>query len=797
MNMKKIRYRLLCAGVGILLAVLWSCASDDEALQQPTDGQTPATVTRADLVSCTVTKLEAGQLETRLPELVEDVSTVQSLTITGEFSKVDAQYLKENVKNLVVLDLSDVTQLKKLTNYYDETQSKYVDGMVSTDELEWSTFSELPIEEIYLPASIIKTIAGSAFYNCKSLRTISIPSSVTTISDYVFKGCSSLQSVSLPSGLTKIDQAAFEDCTSLKSVTIPSSVTTLVQGAFSGCSSLEKVTLPRLITEIGSRTFYYCSSLTEIELPEAITSIRGEAFEGCTSLKSINMPSSLTLIESEALKDCGFEEITIPQQVTSLGYNVLGENKQLKSLSLLANITQIPSQFCEGCTALTQVILSSTIKSVARAAFNESGLTDFTPFVNLDYSEGDTQFAYCNFESVDLSHINEIRNSMFKGCAKLKEAKLSDQLTKIDDSAFRETALESIEFPNTLKSIGYEAFYGTNLSEIVIPESVTKIGGSAFERTLIATLTVPASVTDVTSSFVNYCPNLIGLFWKSPVEVKNMSQDAKNHTFLYLYTDENGNVPSYESHWDGKVIVDGVAENIVLQPGQDSYTCPQAFTAKKISYSTSFNDFRLHTGYGTSGGWKTIVLPFSPTKISHEEAGVLAPFGSELDDYKPFWLRDLTVDGFVNVTTFEADHPYIISMPYNPDIYLDEYNIYGTVTFEAENVEIKESEMGVKKAGIEGPDFLFYPSYTRMARAGNIYALNWDKDVTGYNRGSVFARSLQEIYPFEGYVMSSSLRSVISLDGTRAVTRGASSTRAGVPGDSRLKQRGVPKVDDM
>jgi hypothetical protein len=422
------------------------------------------------------------------------------------------------------------------------------------------------------------------------------------------------------------------------------------------------------------------------------------------------------------------------------------------------------------------VTLSDSIQSVGSSAFYNTALTDFTPFENLNYETGTNQFEKCLFESVDLSHIDKIPASMFYNCTNLTDVKLSDSLTSIGSQAFGRTAITFIELPESLKEIGSSAFHDTHIGIFTVPESVTSVG----------------------EGFLSYCQNLVGVIWKSSVEVPRITYDSQWHTFLYLTTNSEGVAPAYNDCWKGGVIVDGVGDSIVLKSGNNPYACPQAFKAKKIYYSMDFNANWDYTGYGTSKGWRTIALPFSPTKITHPDAGLLAPFGSEIEeDFKPFWLRDLTADGFVNVTKMEVNHPYIISMPYNPSIYLDEYNIRGTVTFEAENVEIQASEIGDNFEGVEGPGYTFYPIYRNQKKAGNIYALNTSNSVSGYNTGSVFARSLQEIYPFEGYVMSSSLRSVISLDGTRAATRGASSTRAGVPGDPRLKQRGVPRVDDM
>ena len=73
----------------------------------------------------------------------------------------------------------------------------------------------------------VTSIGVSAFYNCTSLTSVTIPGSVISIRDYVFKDCTSLTSVTIPSSVTSIGVYAFGYCTSLTSVTIPDSVTSI------------------------------------------------------------------------------------------------------------------------------------------------------------------------------------------------------------------------------------------------------------------------------------------------------------------------------------------------------------------------------------------------------------------------------------------------------------------------------------------------------------------------------------------------------------------------------------------
>ena len=84
----------------------------------------------------------------------------------------------------------------------------------------------------------VTTIAASAFSNCSSLTSISIPNSVTTIGSEAFSGCTSLESITIPNSITSLSNNVFTNCTSLNEVTLPASITSIGENAFAGCTKL-------------------------------------------------------------------------------------------------------------------------------------------------------------------------------------------------------------------------------------------------------------------------------------------------------------------------------------------------------------------------------------------------------------------------------------------------------------------------------------------------------------------------------------------------------------------------------
>ena len=104
--------------------------------------------------------------------------------------------------------------------------------------------------------------------------------------------------------VTGIKMQAFIECTSLKSVSMPESMTWIGDSAFAGCTGLEQVEFSPNLTTIGPNSFYSCSDLTSVVVPDKVTSIESLAFFGCLKLESITIPASVTTLDSSFVFGC-------------------------------------------------------------------------------------------------------------------------------------------------------------------------------------------------------------------------------------------------------------------------------------------------------------------------------------------------------------------------------------------------------------------------------------------------------------------------------------------------------------
>lgn len=97
-------------------------------------------------------------------------------------------------------------------------------------------------------------IGESAFACNNSLRSVSIPESVSMIEIEAFAG-SVVESVTLSGGLLIIDEYAFAQCHNLRDLTLPDGLYAIGRGAFVECCELTSITIPSSVRYIGDEAF--------------------------------------------------------------------------------------------------------------------------------------------------------------------------------------------------------------------------------------------------------------------------------------------------------------------------------------------------------------------------------------------------------------------------------------------------------------------------------------------------------------------------------------------------------------
>lgn len=173
--------------------------------------------------------------------------------------------------------------------------------------------------------------------------------------------------VDIPEGTTKLGDYAFYNYKTLESITIPTTLTYLGNGCFNNCSALERVNvkdLNQLFTGIqlyayNSTPFYSKADLylnntlvTEITIPSNITQ---GVLRGCTSIQTLNFESGITAIPREvAVELSNLRTVNIPSSVTTINTGAFSNCQNLQSITIPENVSTMGVRAFENCFKMTE-----------------------------------------------------------------------------------------------------------------------------------------------------------------------------------------------------------------------------------------------------------------------------------------------------------------------------------------------------------------------------------------------------------------------------------------------------------
>jgi len=192
------------------------------------------------------------------------------------------------------------------------------------------------VTDVLIPNTVIE-IGRSAFNNCDSLKSVTLPSGLQYIRQKAFFE-SGLTEITIPMGVTHIEEKAFEDCTELVSVSLPQSLVYIGVRAFTGSSKLIDITLLADAVQVGENafggTYWYerqpdgliilgnvvVSYKGEIQdstlvIPEGVVSIAGRILYyssyGDVNITSVVFPASVTIIHNDAFNGWDLDDMTV------------------------------------------------------------------------------------------------------------------------------------------------------------------------------------------------------------------------------------------------------------------------------------------------------------------------------------------------------------------------------------------------------------------------------------------------------------------------------------------------------
>lgn len=337
-----------------------------------------------------------------------------------------------------------------------------------------------------IPSSVLH-IGDYAFHYCLGLTSIGLPSGLKSVGVSAFQYCKSLKSIDFPDVTAEIGAWAFAGCSSLKSADLPSALTKIEQYLFYYCPSLSSVQLPRNIIAIGDSAFYFCSSLKTVTLPSRLTSLGANAFNACPLLEEVIFLSKNVVISSSAINKSAslfgyagstaetfatkngrpFEAFAGETTADGLSWSISPNGDlvisgsgamanyeagtapwylsraDIVSVTVEKGVAGIGSYAFYGCSAMTDIWLSSTVTSI-----------------------GSHTFAGCSsLESIELpKNLATVGADVFDGCTSLSDVYFLSANTAIAQSA--DTVYQGAKLYGYAESTAkeYAAAYGRDFA---------------------------------------------------------------------------------------------------------------------------------------------------------------------------------------------------------------------------------------------------------------------------------------------------------------------------------------------
>ena len=375
--------------------------------------------------------------------------------------------------------------------------------------------------------TVTSQIDSYPYYSTRPTGDIIIPDNVefnnviypvTAIGTDAFGFCSDITSVTVPSSVTIIGACAFSNCYNIESITLLGAVTTIGHEAFISCNRLSSFTIPNTVSNIGYDAFMACYDLASIFIPASVTSIGYGIFSSCHNLTSITVDENNPVYDSRG--NCNAIIETSDNELISGCQNTIIPN----------SVTAISNNAFEGLVNLTTITIPTSVVSIGRYAFYNSGLTSIDIPGSVSVIEQATFLNCYSLASISFSSsLTTIKKYAFQGCSSLTSLTIPDNITSIEESAFGECGgLTSIVVsegnPNydsrnncnaIIESSSNTLIAGSN--NTVIPPDVTTLGKKTFFGCNFTSFTIPASVSFIDDYALFACYNLNELYVQAEV----------------------------------------------------------------------------------------------------------------------------------------------------------------------------------------------------------------------------------------------------------------------------------------
>lgn len=363
-----------------------------------------------------------------------------------------------------------------------------------------------------LPDSV-RVVDAHAFRDCKRMYSLQMGKNVEFIGTSAFEGCSILARVDFSQNhsLVAIESNAFA-ATNLGypgrdnglpiQFAFPDTLMRVGQSAFSGSYYSRYYAQRNGVVYVGG----WVVECTNTEI-ENVTILPSVADTSVSADQDGNYPSTTTVgIADYAFFNCQMmANITIPDTIRTIGRAAFMLCTMITELKIPEKVTEISDYTFYYCVSLRNIEFPEGLTSIGQSAFYSAMSLSEVTIPKGVTTIGDYAFFTCgqlqtlNFETGDNGE---------------------SAVTYIGVSAFNQSALSSIEIPDSVLVIGDYAFFDNEWANtITIGKSVQSIGAYAFSVcSAVEELVIPDSVVSIGDCAFVYCEGLKSLVLGSGLE---------------------------------------------------------------------------------------------------------------------------------------------------------------------------------------------------------------------------------------------------------------------------------------
>ena len=357
-----------------------------------------------------------------------------------------------------------------------------------------------------IPSSV-RSMGSEMFYRSNNLDTIvwNAVNSLDFITPLSAPSCKNVSTLVFGEGVEHIPAYLCSNISSsLRSLTVPSTVTSVGQDAFAGCGNLSvyknysQLKLPEnlikdspTLTELvcpSEDLFVYASSTDAVYssstmlktliihtgrsgIDYIIQPLMNRQQDALTYLDVENVWLFKKIIPDEWFLDFTFLEVAkLPKDLESIGYRAFENCRVLREVTIPASVNNIGESAFENCRMLQEVTIPALVTEIKDSAFDNCRSLSAVHFGGSTEEQADDPAA-------SQCALQRIGNWAFYNCHQLQELNIPEGVTEIGDAAFYGCSyLEDLVLPSSLQTIGDNCFsLCSKLGRIIVNAAVPPV----------------------------------------------------------------------------------------------------------------------------------------------------------------------------------------------------------------------------------------------------------------------------------------------------------------------------------